>query len=41
VIWVYLTGWSNDDGSANFRDDVYNIDTVGEAQASAQTSPVR
>src|SRR5271157_2175778 len=38
VIWVYLTGWSNSDGGpANFRDDVYGLDTVGEAQASAQT----
>ncbi len=41
VIWVYLTGWSNGDGPANFRDDVYNIDTVGEAQVSAQAAPVR
>ena len=41
VIWVYLTGWSNGDGPAKFRDDVYGIDTVGEAQASAQASPVR
>ncbi len=41
VIWVYLTGWSNGDGPANFRDDVYNIDTVGEAQASAEAHPVR
>jgi murein L,D-transpeptidase YcbB/YkuD len=39
VIWVYLTGWSNDDGPANFRDDVYNIDTVSEAQVSAQAAP--
>jgi murein L,D-transpeptidase YcbB/YkuD len=35
VIWVYLTGWSNGDGPANFRDDVYGLDTVGEAQANA------
>jgi L,D-transpeptidase YcbB len=41
VIWVYLTGWSNGDGPAKFRDDVYGIDTVGEAQASAQASPLR
>ena len=41
VIWVYLTGWSNGDGPANFRNDVYNIDTVGEAQVSAQAAPVR
>jgi L,D-transpeptidase YcbB len=35
VIWVYLTGWSNADGTVNFRDDVYGVDTVGEASASA------
>jgi L,D-transpeptidase YcbB len=41
VIWVYLTGWSNSEGPANFRDDVYNVDNVGEAQVSAQAAPVR
>ena len=41
VIWVYLTGWSNGDGPASFRDDVYGLDTVGEAQASVQNAPVR
>ncbi len=41
VIWVYLTGWSNGDGPAKFRDDVYGIDTVGEAQANAQAAPAR
>jgi murein L,D-transpeptidase YcbB/YkuD len=41
VIWVYLTGWSNGEGAARFRDDVYGIDTVGEAQASAQATPAR
>jgi L,D-transpeptidase YcbB len=42
VIWVYLTGWSNSDsGPANFRDDVYGLDTVGEAQASAQPAPAQ
>jgi L,D-transpeptidase YcbB len=41
VIWVYLTGWSNGDGPANFRDDVYAVDTVGQAQASVQSTPVR
>jgi murein L,D-transpeptidase YcbB/YkuD len=41
VIWVYLTGWSNGEGPANFRDDVYNVDNVGEAQVSAQAAPVR
>jgi murein L,D-transpeptidase YcbB/YkuD len=39
VIWAYLTGWSNGDGPANFRDDVYGLDTVGEAQASAAPAP--
>jgi L,D-transpeptidase YcbB len=41
VIWVYLTGWSNGEGPANFRDDVYNVDNVGDAQVSAQAAPVR
>jgi murein L,D-transpeptidase YcbB/YkuD len=41
VIWVYLTGWSNGEGPANFRDDVYNVDNVGEAQVSAQAAPLR
>jgi L,D-transpeptidase YcbB len=41
VIWVYLTGWSNGEGPANFRDDVYNVDDVGGAQVSAQATPVR
>ena len=35
VIWVYLTGWSNQDGVAHFRDDVYGVDAGGEATASA------
>ncbi|MGD1037634.1 MAG: L,D-transpeptidase family protein [Roseiarcus sp.] len=38
VIWVYLTGWSNHDGVANFRDDVYGVDSGGEATASAQSA---
>ena len=41
VIWVYLTGWSNGDGPAEFRDDVYGVDLVGQAQASVQNAPVR
>ncbi|HYA71836.1 MAG TPA: L,D-transpeptidase family protein [Roseiarcus sp.] len=38
VIWVYLTGWSNQDGVANFRDDVYGVDASGEATASASSA---
>ena len=38
VIWVYLTGWSNLDGTADFRDDVYGVDAADEATASAQNS---
>ena len=41
VIWVYLTGWSNGDGPANFRDDVYGHDMVGVAQASPPPTAMR
>ncbi len=29
VIWVYLTAYAQADGSAQFREDVYNLDTTG------------
>jgi len=41
VVWVYLTGWSNSgDGPANFRDDVYGLDTAAIAQANAVGAPL-
>jgi murein L,D-transpeptidase YcbB/YkuD len=35
VIWVYLTGWANEEGVANFRSDVYGMDPAAEANAAA------
>ncbi|KAF2992582.1 L,D-transpeptidase family protein [Methylocystis sp. MJC1] len=26
VVWVYMTGWAEDDGPAYFRHDIYNLD---------------
>ena len=38
VIWVYLTGWANQEGVANFRNDVYGVDVSAEANANADSA---
>src|SRR5262249_34009393 len=32
--WVYITGWATADGVVQFRDDIYNRDGLGQAQAA-------
>ncbi len=40
VAWVYLTGWTSAEGTVNFRDDVYGLDTVGSNAQAAADDPI-
>lgn len=42
VAWVYLTGWANGEGVAQFRPDVYGLDSVSvdTVPAGGQPQPV-
>jgi murein L,D-transpeptidase YcbB/YkuD len=40
VIWLYLTGWANNDGVAHFRDDVYGLDNPAVAKDGGDVASV-
>jgi len=40
VLWLYLTGWANDDGVAHFRDDVYGLDNPAVANEPGDVASV-
>ncbi len=39
VAWVYLTGWGAPDGSVQFRDDIYGLDTYAGIEQTTLRQP--
>jgi L,D-transpeptidase YcbB len=42
VAWIYLTGWGDPDGTVQFRDDIYGLDTyegIAQTTIKARVTP--